>query len=109
MVEKPEEYTEHHRGGGGITAHNLTDKTGALVGIRCVTMNDDLLLINDAGVVIRMGMEDIRICGRNSQGVRLIRMDEDMKVISMTCTAKDDELGTEPGTEPAQQAEATEE
>ena len=105
----PEEYTEHHRGGGGITAHNLTDKTGALVGIRCVTMNDDLLIINDAGVVIRMGMEDIRICGRNSQGVRLIRMDEDMKVISMTCTAKDDELGTEPGTEPAEQTETTEE
>ncbi|MBO4929573.1 MAG: DNA gyrase subunit A [Clostridia bacterium] len=102
----PEEYTEHHRGGGGITAHNLTDKTGALVGIRCVTLNDDLLLINDAGVVIRMGMEDIRICGRNSQGVRLIRMDEDMKVISMTCTAKDDELGVEPGTErPAEEAE----
>ena len=106
----PEEYTEHHRGGGGITAHNLTDKTGALVGIRCVTMNDDLLIINDAGVVIRMGMEDIRICGRNSQGVRLIRMDEDMKVISMTCTAKDDELGVEPGTAaPAEEAEATEE
>ena len=106
----PEEYTEHHRGGGGITAHNLTDKTGALVGIRCVTMNDDLLIINDAGVVIRMGMEDIRICGRNSQGVRLIRMDEDMKVISMTCTAKDDELGIEPGTAaPAEEAEATEE
>ena len=102
----PEEYTEHHRGGGSITAHNLTDKTGALVGIRCVTLNDDLLLINDAGVVIRMGMEDIRICGRNSQGVRLIRMDEDMKVISMTCTAKDDELGVEPGTErPAEEAE----
>ena len=105
----PEEYTEHHRGGGGITAHNLTDKTGALVGIRCVTMNDDLLIINDAGVVIRMGVEDIRVCGRNSQGVRLIRMDEDMKVISMTCTAKDDELASEPGTEPAEQAETTEE
>ena len=80
------------------------------MGIRCVTMNDDLLIINDAGVVIRMGMEDIRICGRNSQGVRLIRMDEDMKVISMTCTAKDDELGVEPGTEaPAAEPEATEE
>ena len=89
-LTEPAEFTEHHRGGGGVTAHNLTDKTGALVGIRCVTLNDDLLLINDAGVVIRMGMEDIRICGRNSQGVRLIRMDEDMKVISMTCTAKDD-------------------
>ena len=109
-LTEPAEYTEHHRGGGGITAHNLTDKTGALVGIRCVTMNDDLLIINDAGVVIRMGMEDIRICGRNSQGVRLIRMDEDMKVISMTCTAKDDELGVEPGTEaPAEAAETAEE
>ena len=102
----PEEYTAHHRGGGGVTAHNLTEKTGDLVGIRCVTMHDDLLIINDAGVVIRMGVEDIRVCGRNSQGVRLIRMDEDMKVISMTCTAKDDELGVEPGTEaPAEQAE----
>ena len=105
----PAEYTEHHRGGCGITAHNLTDKTGALVGIRCVTMNDDLLLINDGGVVIRMGMEDIRVCGRSSQGVRLIRMDEDMKVISMTCTAKDDELAAEPGTEPPAGAEAQEE
>ena len=109
----PEEYTAHHRGGGGVTAHNLTDKTGDLVGIRCVTMHDDLLIINDAGVVIRMGVEDIRVCGRNSQGVRLIRMDEDMKVISMTCTAKDDELGVEPGTErpaeQAQEAEVTEE
>ncbi len=98
-LTEPGEYTEHHRGGGGITAHNLTEKTGELVGIRCVTMNDDLLIINDAGVVIRMGMEDIRICGRNSQGVRLIRMDEDMKVISMTTTAKDDELSSEPGSE----------
>ena len=105
----PAEYTEHHRGGGGITAHNLTDKTGALVGIRCVTMDDDLRLINDGGVVIRMGMEDIRVCGRSSQGVRLIRMDEDMKVISMTCTAKDDELAAEPGTEPPAGAEAQEE
>ncbi len=102
-LTEPQEYTEHHRGGGGITAHNLTEKTGDLVGIRCVTMNDDLLLINDAGVVIRMGMEDIRICGRNSQGVRLIRMDEDMKVISMTCTAKDDELAAEPGSEAAEE------
>ena len=72
-------------------------------------MNDDLLLINDGGVVIRMGMEDIRVCGRSSQGVRLIRMDEDMKVISMTCTAKDDELAAEPGTEPPAGAEAQEE
>ncbi len=102
-LTEPQEYTEHHRGGGGITAHNLTEKTGELVGVRCVTVNDDLLIINDAGVVIRMAVRDIRLCGRNSQGVRLIRMDEDMKVISMTTTAQDDELAAEPGQEAARE------
>ena len=108
----PAEFTEHHRGGGGITAHALTDKTGALVGIRCVTGHDDLLLITGDGVVIRMGMEDIRICGRASQGVRLIRVEGEEKVISMTCTAKDDELAPEPGADggeetPSEAAEKT--
>lgn len=93
----PAEYTAHHRGGGGMTAHALTEKTGALVGIRCVTEAEDLLLINDSGVVIRIPVEGIRICGRSSQGVRLIRMDEETRVISMTCTARDDELSEEPG------------
>ena len=103
-LTRPEEYTAHHRGGGGMTAHNLTDKTGELVGIRCVTTDDDLLLINDGGVVIRMSIEDIRVCGRASQGVRLIRMDGDTRVISMTCTARDDELSDEPGAAPAEEA-----
>ena len=88
----PAEYTAHHRGGGGMTAHALTEKTGALVGVRCVTEEEDLLLINDGGVVIRIPVQGIRICGRSSQGVRLIRMDEETRVISMTCTARDDEL-----------------
>ena len=90
----PAEYTAHHRGGGGMTAHALTEKTGALVGVRCVTEEEDLLLINDGGVVIRIPVQGIRICGRSSQGVRLIRMDEETSVISMTCTARDDELET---------------
>ena len=82
------------------------------MGIRCVTGHDDLLLITGDGVVIRMGMEDIRICGRASQGVRLIRVEGDARVISMTCTAKDDELSSEPGTDggeetPSEAAEKT--
>lgn len=96
-LTRPEEYTAHHRGGGGMTAHALTEKTGDLVGIRCVTEQEDLLLINDSGVVIRIPVEGIRICGRSSQGVKLIRMDEETKLISMTCTARDDEIGEEPG------------
>ena len=95
----------------GLIAINLKDDD-SLIGARLCSGDDDLLLINDGGVVIRMGMEDIRVCGRSSQGVRLIRMDEDMKVISMTCTAKDDELAPEPGTDggeetPSEAAEKT--
>lgn len=112
-LTRPEEYTAHHRGGGGMTAHALTEKTGDLVGIRCVTEQEDLLLINDSGVVIRIPVQGIRICGRSSQGVKLIRMDEDTRLISMTCTARDDEIGEEPGIDlqeevPEETAEAEE-
>ncbi|MEG1777790.1 MAG: DNA gyrase C-terminal beta-propeller domain-containing protein, partial [Angelakisella sp.] len=93
------EYTEHHRGGGGLTAHNLTEKTGTLVGVKCVTPEDDLIIINSSGVVIRLGVETIRICGRSSQGVILIRLGEDDKVISFARTPKEEEeeLSTEDG------------
>lgn len=90
-LTEPAEYTEHHRGGSGITAHNLTEKTGALVGIKCVSPDDDLLLITSGGVIIRTGCQSIRVCGRASQGVILIRLEEGVKVISLACTAKEEE------------------
>lgn len=70
-----DEYTAHHRGGGGITAHNLTDKTGGLVAVKLVTMEDDLMLMTSSGVVIRMGADTVRVCGRSSQGVILVKTD----------------------------------
>ena len=87
----PAEYTEHHRGGSGVTAHHLTEKTGALVGIKCVTLEDDLLLITSEGVIIRTGCDSIRICGRASQGVILIRLAEGVRVISLARTAREEE------------------
>ena len=87
----PEEFTVHHRGGGGMTAHNLTAKTGDLVGLGMIREDEDLLLINSSGVVIRTPAESIRQCGRASQGVILIRLDEGDKVISGTCTKRDEE------------------
>ena len=90
-LTEPAEYTEHHRGGSGITAHNLTEKTGPLVGIKCVSPDDDLLLITSGGVIIRTGCQSIRVCGRASQGVILIRLEEGVKVISLACTAKEEE------------------
>ena len=97
----PSEYTEHHRGGSGVTAHNLTDKTGDLVGIKCVTLDDDLLLMTSEGVIIRTGCDSIRICGRVSQGVILVRLAEGVKVISLARTAKEEEDAAESAEETA--------
>ena len=92
----PEEFTEHHRGGSGITAHNLTEKTGALMGIKCVDLTDDLMLITSEGVIIRTGCDSIRICGRASQGVILMRLAEGVKVISLARTTREEEDGKAP-------------
>lgn len=90
-LTEPREFTEHHRGGGGITAHNLTEKTGLLTGIKCVERDNDILLITDAGVIIRTGVETIRICGRASQGVILMRLDEGVHLISLAKADKEEE------------------
>ena len=100
----PEEFTVHHRGGGGMTAHNLTAKTGDLVGLGMIREDEDLLLINSSGVVIRTPAESIRQCGRASQGVILIRLDEGDKVISGTCAKREEEEET--SVEAVQQPEA---
>ena len=105
----PAEYRECHRGGQGVTAHDLTDKTGALMGIKFVVPSeDDILLISSDGKIIRTNTDTIRVCGRASQGVRLIRMEEGSAVISFARTPREeqeDESGEE-GEETAQPAEA---
>ncbi|NCB04527.1 MAG: DNA gyrase subunit A, partial [Clostridia bacterium] len=84
------------RGGSGVTAHNLTEKTGALTAVRCVSPeNDDILLITSEGVIIRTGCEAIRVCGRASQGVILMRLDEGIKVISVAHTEKEEDEADE--------------
>lgn len=85
-----DEYTAHHRGGGGITAHNLTDKTGDLVAVKLVTMEDDLMLMTSSGVVIRMGADTVRVCGRSSQGVILVKTDG-ATVIDVALAEKEEE------------------
>lgn len=71
-----EEYRIQGRGGKGIKTCNITEKNGNLVSMRAVTGEEDLMLITTGGVLIRMAVSDISIMGRNTQGVRLIRLDE---------------------------------
>ena len=88
-----EDYTIHHRASSGVTAHNLTDKTGGLIAVRCVNFDDDLLVMTSEGVVIRMAAGSIRICGRASQGVILVKVGAGGSVIDVALTGKAGESG----------------
>lgn len=73
-----EEYRIQGRGGKGIKTCNITDKNGDLVAMKAVTGEEDLMLITTGGVIIRMATGDISTMGRNTQGVKLIRLDENV-------------------------------
>ena len=100
-----EEYTAHHRASSGMTAHNLTEKTGKLVAIRVVNFEDDLLVMTSEGVVIRMAAGSIRICGRASQGVILVKVGEGGHVIDVALTEKEEEELAEGAEAPAETSE----
>jgi DNA gyrase subunit A len=87
-----------NRGGRGVTCQNITEKTGKLVSVRVVNAEDDLLIMTSEGVVIRMAAGTIRICGRASQGVILVKVGENGKVIDVALTEKEEEEPME-GTE----------
>jgi DNA gyrase subunit A len=87
-----EEYRLQSRGGKGIITMKTTEKTGRVVGGQQVTDDDQLMLVTNAGKIIRLRMRDIRIIGRNTQGVRLIDVEEGERVVSLARLAeKEDE------------------
>ena len=71
-----DDYRVTNRGGKGVKTLNITDKTGDLIAIKNVTENDDLMIINKSGIIIRMAVEDMRVMGSATQGVRLIKLQE---------------------------------
>ena len=71
-----EDYRTQSRGGKGVKTLNITDKTGNLVAIKSVTDNDDLMITTTNGVTIRTGADELRVMGRATQGVRVIRLDD---------------------------------
>lgn len=78
-----DDYRITNRGGKGVKTLNITEKTGYLIAIKSVTDQDDLMIINKSGVTIRMAVEDLRVMGRATQGVRLIRLDEDDEIAAV--------------------------
>ncbi|MEO0311152.1 MAG: gyrase subunit [Bacteroidota bacterium] len=78
-----DEYRITNRGGKGVKTINITDKTGNLIAIKTVMDNDDLMIINKSGITIRMNVDELRIMGRATQGVRLIKLDEGDEIASV--------------------------
>jgi hypothetical protein len=89
------DYPTKNRGGKGVIAIKTTERNGSVVNLRLVTDDDDLMLITDGGKLIRMPVDGIPTIGRNTQGVRLIRLEEAEKVVAMERLAEKEEGETE--------------
>ena len=87
-----DDYRITNRGGKGVKTINVTEKTGELVAIKDVTDNDDLMIINKSGIVIRIGLSDLRVMGRATQGVRLITFKGNDSIASITKVEHEEEI-----------------
>lgn len=90
-----DDYRITNRGGKGVKTLNITEKTGKLVAINDLTDHDDLLIMTKAGITIRMSGADISLLGRTAQGVRLIRLNEDDAISSITTVRRIEAPDTE--------------
>ncbi len=87
-----EDYRKTNRGGKGVKTLSITDKTGRLVAIKNVTDDNDLMIINKSGIVIRLAVAEVRVMGRATQGVRLINLTKKNDVIASVCKVMSSEL-----------------
>lgn len=95
---KADEFRLQNRGGYGLRAAAITDRSGDVAGLECVREGEDLMLVSDENVVIRMKADEISIYGRNAQGVRVMRIGEGAKVVCMARLdgeAEEDEIAGE--------------
>ena len=86
-----DEYRLTHRGSKGVKALNVTEKNGMLVSLKAVTGEEDLVIITDSGIIMRMSMDQISTLGRATQGVRLIKLKDDQKVATVSTIMKEED------------------
>ena len=96
------EYAVKGRGGIGVKNYNCTDKTGLVADVKIVTGEEDLLIITDDATIIRMAVDRVSLLSRSTQGVRLMRLAEGSRVISIECTEKNQ---SEENSDPAEERE----
>ena len=91
-----EQYREQKRGGKGVFTLKANSKTGKLISILEVVEKDDLMIITDGGIMIRQSVDKLNIIGRNTQGVKLLRLDDEAQIASVTKVIKEEEESDEP-------------
>lgn len=92
---KYEDFRLTKRGAKGVISMNVTDKTGKVIGILSVVDNDDLVVMSQNGILIRQPVRDIRVIGRNTQGVRLIKLGENDSIADITVVIHEDDVPDE--------------
>ena len=85
-----EEFTPQNRGGKGVKCYKITEKTGNLIGCKAVNQDDEVMLINTEGIIIRIKVNDTALLGRITSGVKLINVDEGVTVASIAKVRKED-------------------
>jgi DNA gyrase subunit A len=104
-----DDYRITNRGGKGVKTINVTEKTGSLISIKAVSEESDLMIINKSGITIRLAVEDIRVAGRATQGVRLINLRNDDSIAAVAGVAKSEEDDIEDAQNPDEKGEINEE
>jgi DNA gyrase subunit A len=99
---KYEDFRLTKRGGKGVIAMNITRKTGDIIGMLTAIDNEDLVVMTKNGILIRQGVQEIRTIGRNTQGVRLIRLDDGDTIADITTTVRDEDDNKLINDEPAE-------
>ncbi len=93
----PDKYPRHHRGGQGVRGLNITDRNGQVMEILQVNDDDEIMLVTDGGKILRLAARGISLIGRVTQGVKLMDLDKEERVVSVAKVAEKAEYGeTEP-------------
>lgn len=106
-LSSPEDYRLQKRGGKGLTNYHV-DKFGPVAGVKMVSPEEDVILIAEDGVVIRIPAGDIRQCSRPSKGVRVMRLQEDNRIVTLASAPKEDDEAEESSEQPEQEIVETE-
>jgi DNA gyrase subunit A len=87
-----EDYRLTNRGGKGVKSMQITEKTGDVVSIKAVSEDDDLMITSKSGIVIRLSVSDLRVMGRATQGVRVIRLSDSEEIADLAVVSKSEEI-----------------